>query len=175
MKQLSSKKMVIMALFIALTCVATMTIQIPSPMSGYVNLGDCLVLLGAWILGPLSGGASAAIGSALADLLTGYTHYALGTFVIKGAMAWVAGCFFYHARHKNNKASALPAQIFGGLLAEVIMVLGYFAYAGLLLGNGLAAASSIPGNVIQGIFGILSAVLLMQLLEKSKALSFLSN
>ena len=32
------KKMVLTALLAALTCVATMIIQIPSPMNGYVNL-----------------------------------------------------------------------------------------------------------------------------------------
>ena len=39
------KKLVLAAMFAALSCVATMVIQIPSPMSGYVNLGDCFVLL----------------------------------------------------------------------------------------------------------------------------------
>ena len=46
------KKLVMAALFAALTTVMTMVIRIPSPMSGYVNLGDCAVLLSAWILGP---------------------------------------------------------------------------------------------------------------------------
>lgn len=44
-------------------------------MQGYVNLGDCAVLMSAWVLGPLYGGAAAGIGSALADLLSGYAHY----------------------------------------------------------------------------------------------------
>lgn len=30
------------------------------------------------------------------------------------------------------------------------MVLGYFAYASMILGKGLAAAASIPGNIVQG-------------------------
>ena len=41
------KKIVIGALFAALTCVATMVIQVPSPANGYVNLGDGVVLLSA--------------------------------------------------------------------------------------------------------------------------------
>ena len=28
-----------------------MVVQIPSPMNGYVNLGDCFVLLSGWLLG----------------------------------------------------------------------------------------------------------------------------
>ncbi len=46
------RKMVLAALMAALTYVATMVVQIPSPMQGFVNLGDCFVLLSGWILGP---------------------------------------------------------------------------------------------------------------------------
>ena len=45
-------RLVLAALFTALTTVMTMVIQVPSPMQGYVNLGDCGVLLSAWVLGP---------------------------------------------------------------------------------------------------------------------------
>ena len=51
-------------------------------MQGYVNLGDCAVPLSAWILGPVYGGVAAGVGSMLADLLSGYAHYAPGTFLI---------------------------------------------------------------------------------------------
>ena len=47
------RQLVIAAVFSALCCVATMVIQIPSPMNGYVNLGDCIVLLAGWLLGPV--------------------------------------------------------------------------------------------------------------------------
>ena len=90
MKDLRIRKLVYAALMAALTYVATMVIQIPSPMQGYVNLGDCCVLLSGWLLGPWWGGAAAGIGSMLTDLLNGYAHYAPGTFVIKGCMAIAA-------------------------------------------------------------------------------------
>lgn len=68
-------KLVRAAMFCALSCVATMVIRIPSPMNGYVNLGDCFVLLGGWILGPYYGFLAGGVGSALADFLLGYGHY----------------------------------------------------------------------------------------------------
>lgn len=145
-------KLVYTALFTALTTVATMVIQVPSPMSGYVNLGDAMVLLSAWILGPVYGTAAAGIGSMLADLLSGYAYYAPGTLVIKSGMAVVAALVFDRLREKT-KGKRL-AEIISGLLAECVMVAGYFGYAGLLLGNGWSAALSIPGNVIQGGFGV---------------------
>ena len=47
------RKLVLSALMAALCTVMTMVIQVPSPMQGYVNLGDCAVLISAWMLGPL--------------------------------------------------------------------------------------------------------------------------
>ena len=84
------QKLVIAAMFAAVITVATIVIQIPSPMNGYVNMGDLFVLLSAWMLGPVYGTAAAAIGSALADIITSYAYYAPGTFVIKGLMALAA-------------------------------------------------------------------------------------
>ena len=60
------RKLVLAALLAALVCVATMVVQIPSPMQGYVNLGDCFVLLSGWLLGPWYGFAAGGIGSMLA-------------------------------------------------------------------------------------------------------------
>ena len=42
------RKLVLSALMAALVYVATSIIQIPSPVNGYVNLGDCFVLLSGW-------------------------------------------------------------------------------------------------------------------------------
>ena len=81
MSDVKIRKLVLAALFTALCTIMTLVIQVPSPMQGYVNLGDCAVLLSAWILGPVYGGVAAGVGSMLADLLSGYAHYAPGTFL----------------------------------------------------------------------------------------------
>ena len=49
-----TKKITITALTATLTCIATMIIKIPSPLKGYLNLGDCMVLISGWILSPVS-------------------------------------------------------------------------------------------------------------------------
>ena len=135
MTDMKLRKLVLAALFAALCTVMTMVIQVPSPMQGYVNLGDCAVLLSAWVLGPWYGGAAAGLGSMLADLLS-YPHYAPGTLVIKFTMAVAAAYIFEAMRERSGK---LAAQLIGGAAAEIIMVLGYFGYASLWLGKGLAA------------------------------------
>ena len=80
-------------MFAALICVATMIIKLPSPIGGYINVGDGIVLLCGWTLGPMYAFFVAGIGSALADIFAGYILYAPATFVIKGLMAlfaWIA-------------------------------------------------------------------------------------
>ena len=62
MKDSNIRKLVLAALFAGLCTIMTLVIQIPSPMQGYVNLGDCAVLMAAWTLGPVSGGMAAAQG-----------------------------------------------------------------------------------------------------------------
>ena len=161
---MSDKKirtMVTAAVLAALACVATMVVQIPSPMNGFVNLGDCFVLLSGWLLGPWWGAAAGGIGSMLADLLLGYGHYAPGTLVIKGLMA-LAAALLYKALGKNTAASLVS-----GLVGEVIMVAGYFGYAALLLGKGIGAAASVPGNLVQGAVGLVAGFLLMQVARRT--------
>lgn len=155
------RKLVLTALMAALCCVSTMVLQIPTPMQGYINLGDCFVLLSGWVLGPLHGAAAGGIGSMLADLLTGYAHYAPGTLVIKGMTALIAAAGY--ERLGRGRAALLA----GGLVGEAAMVLGYFGYAGLLLGRGLAAALSIPGNAAQGLVGLAVGCALMQMLVRA--------
>lgn len=154
-------KTVTCAMFAALACAATMVIQIPSPMSGYVNPGDCVVLLGAYLLGPVYGAAAGGIGSMLADLISGYVIYVPGTLVIKAAMGFAAGALFTKIHNKKT------AIVIGGVTAELIMILGYFLYAMLLMGKGLAAAASIPGNIFQGIVGIVGSFILYFIIEKA--------
>ena len=56
----------------------------------------------------------------------------------------------------HGKMTGLAA---GAVLGEIVMVLGYFAYEGLALGYGAAAAASIPGNAIQGAAGVVVGIL----------------
>lgn len=163
----NSRKTVLSALFAALVCVTTMAVQIPSPMNGYVNLGDCFVLLSGWLLGPLYGFCAAGIGSALADLFLGYAYYAPASFIIKGLTAVIA-VLLLRALKKAFKRYALLARLLSSAAAETFMVLGYFLYAWLILGKGLAAAASIPGNIVQGIIGIAASVILIELFNRIK-------
>ena len=161
MKDKKVRKLVFSALLAALVTAATMVVKIPSPTNGYVNLGDCFVLLAGWLLGPWYGGAAAGIGAMLSDLLSGYAYYAPATLIIKGLDAVVAALLY---RAILSRRCALPLS---GIAGELLMTAGYFGYSALLLGKGLAAALSIPGNLVQGAIGIVAAMLLMQVAKRA--------
>ena len=155
------KKMVLSAMLAALVTAATMVVRIPSPTNGYVNLGDCFVLLAGWLLGPWYGAAAAGIGSMLTDLLSGYVYYAPVSLLVKGLDAFVAAKI-YAAMSKRR-----GALVVSGIVGELIMAAGYFSYTALLLGKGLTAALSIPGNLVQGALGIVAGSLLMTLAKRT--------
>ncbi len=161
-----TQKIVMAAMLAALVCVATMIVKIPSPLKGYLNLGDCVVLLSGWILSPVYGFLAAGIGSALADLFSGYVTYAPATFLIKGIMALIA--YFGFAWFQEG-LSALPSRIISGVLAEVFMVLGYLLFEGVLYGFAPSLVN-IPANAIQGLAGLILGIVLIKIFEKSKIL-----
>lgn len=157
-------KLVLTAMFTALTCIATMVIQIPTiGTSGYVNIGDTMVLVSAWILGAPYGILAAGIGSGLADLLAGYALYVPGTTIIKALMALVA--FIIFTGLKNTKLPKVVVYVLSSIPAEIVMVLGYFLYESTLLGYGPAAATSIPSNAIQGVTCLVLGAVLMTVLS----------
>ena len=155
------KKTVFAAVFVALTFVSTYIIRIPSPTNGYVNLGDGFVLTSGWLLGPVFGPLSAGIGSMFTDLLAGYTEYAPATLIIK-ALDCLVAAFIYSVFKRK-----LIGMIIGGIAGELIMVFGYFLFSALMLGNGLSAALSITGDLVQGVMGIIFAVMIMKISERT--------
>ena len=164
MKNNTTKRIVIAAMLCALTCVATMAIKIPSPLNGYLNLGDCMVLLCGWILSPVYGFLAAGLGSAAADLFSGYVVYAPATFLVKGIMALIA---FFGYKLLSKRLGDLPSRIITGIAAEAFMVLGYFVFEGFLYGFGPSAVN-IPANGVQGLAGLILGCVLIKLFEKSR-------
>ena len=159
-----TKRIVITALMAAMVCVATMIIKIPSPMKGYLNIGDCIVLLCGWLLAPGYGFVAAGLGSALADMFSGYITYAPATFLIKGSMALIAfACF----KWMNKRIGRLPSQIIGAVLAEIVMVLGYLVFEGFMYGF-VPSAVNMPANAMQGAAGLILGIILVKVFERLK-------
>ena len=155
------KKLILAALFAALSCVATMSIRIPTPgTGGYIHPGDAIVILSGVILGPVWGFLAGGIGSALSDLIGGYFIYVPITFVIKGLVALAAG-LLYQKVGKNQKSRYI-AVILGGVADVILVAGGYFVCEFFIYGAG--AAASIPANIIQGVGGLVISCILYPIL-----------
>ena len=167
-------KIVLTALFAALVYVATSIIRYPTfGTQGYINIGDTIVLLSAWLIGGVYGALAAGIGSALADLLGQYVTYVPGTFIIKFLMALVAYLIF--TAFKKTNINKVVAYIVSGVVAELIMVFGYFLYESTILGYGLAAAASIPSNAIQAGTCLVIGYIAIGVLEGAKVPNLLKK
>lgn len=125
------------ALFMAMVVVLSMSaLSIPVP-GGHLYFNDVVI-------------DTAAVGSMLSDLIGGYMVYVLPTLLIKGLVALVA----WKLCRKDQPLLALLSF----LLAEAVMVLGYFLLEWALYGVASAAAAIGP-NVVQGIAGVLIGML----------------
>ena len=163
------RKTVAAAVLCALTCAATLLIQIPTVTHGYVNPGDAIVLVCGWLLGTPWGIAAAGLGSALADIISGYVIYAPATLIIKGLTALTAALIFSASRRH-----ALSARIMSAIAAELVMTLGYFVYEWLIItGSFETAVIGVPQNLFQGVIGLLGGIAVITALERTKAIEAL--
>ena len=158
-----TRLIVLSALFAALACIATMVIRIPSPFKGYLNLGDSVVLLSGWLLPPVYGALAAGLGSALADLFSGYVTYAPATFLIKALMA-VAAHFCSLSLAKHMKPGL--ARFVSGLVAIILLTGGYLLFEGILYGFAPSLVNVLP-NALQGAAGLVLGLAMVRLVEKS--------
>ena len=144
-KKINVKQLTLCGVLAALVFVLTYFPKVPVPVTGgYVHLGDGAIFLAALLLGPL-GIPAAAIGSGLADLIGGYMLYVIPTVIIKGLVALVGWKLY----KKGSWVSAVVAFV----LAEAVMVLGYFVFECFTSGAPAAAAAILP-NVVQGVAGV---------------------
>jgi len=139
-----------MGLFCALVFAATFFLRIPAP-TGYINLGDSVILLAALWMGT-SAIIPAAAGSALADLFS-YPLYAPATLVLKALMALCAVALMRAT--KGGRAGRLIAFC----AAELIMIAGYFLYDCLMF-HLAGALVNLPGNIVQAAAGVILGFML---------------
>lgn len=143
---------------IALTFVATGFINIRLPIAangGLVHLGNVPLFLAAMIYGKRTGACAGAFGMALFDLMGGWVLWAPFTFIVVGLMGYTVGAITetHHGFSWNVLAVAA---------ACVIKIVGYYIAEGIIYGNWVAPALSIPGNLVQ--IGV-AAVLVLPIAE----------
>ncbi len=122
----------LLAMFCALTTVATIVFIIPIPSTfGYFNMGDAMVMLSGILLGPVGGFLAGGFGSAMGDMALGYFAFAPFTFLIKGGEGLVVGMI---SRYSENARKLRPWDILGVILGAIIMLSGYYIAEVVFLG-----------------------------------------
>ncbi len=163
-EKMTTKQLCLNGLFIAIVCLCTMIIRIPVPATnGYIHIGDSVIIIISVFFGKKYGAAAGGIGSALADLFSGYPHWMLFTFVIKGIMGFVIGSLA--GRSKSGVLSF--KNVFAPVIGIIWMIIGYVLGGTVLEGSFLVALSSVPSNIIQGIGGFVIYIVIGCALEKS--------
>lgn len=179
--KLNTKKIVITALFAALTVAgSSLRIKVPADLVGTsaFHLGNILCALSGILLGPWLGGLAAGLGSFIYDMMDPlYISEAWLTFLMKGAYGLVAG-LIAHAGHKEwNYIKALIATAASAIVYAVlyltkgwlttVLVGGVAPYAAFLAVLGSKLLPTTFNAAVAVIGAPLLAVAIRKALQKS--------
>ena len=163
-KQLTTRKIVYVALMTALVYVATM---IAFPLLGSkVRLANPVSLLGSLLLGPVFGGLASGLGSLIYDLQTGYGFEGLITFVSKFLMAWVCGAIAYSGgKRAEDHARNAAGCIVGAWTYVALYMLKTFIFQRFVYGYPgatvwAAMLSKFPASAINAMAAMVIAPIL---------------
>ncbi len=149
-------KIASLAVLIAVTAIFTAMIRIPTaPTRGYLNLGDVAIYFTAITFGPVTALIAGGVGTALADIISGYAQWAPYTFIAHGGQGLVIGLIIYAGRGKDsNGKTGIVRLLLAFLGGAVVMVGTYFVTGGIMYGFA-ASTTEIPGNILQNAAGVL--------------------
>lgn len=175
-KNLTTKKLVYVALFTALVYIFSRFFQIPvvTPFGQTrFHLGNVFCLLAGILMGPGFGGLAAGIGSALFDLFDPvYFTSAPITFVTKFALAFVAGAIYRKRRELVDKKRLILANILGQLTYVFLYLLKTYITNKFVMGftNEAVMAELIPKagvSLFNALISVIIAFILAMPLLKS--------
>ena len=149
---MKTKELTLTAIMSAFVFIATFVPKIPIPL-GYAHLGDAAIFLIVIYCGRRIGIISGTIGSAFADLLSGFPIWIVPTIFIKAVMAET----FDRIRENNFLISLIVACF--------IMTAGYTIFGAILYNSLTAGLSSTPGLLAKSVTNIVVTVILHSALK----------
>ena len=160
----TTQQLTITAIFIALTFLATWLIKVQIPFfaakGGLVHLGNVPMFVAAMVYGRKTGAIAGAFGMALFDLMGGWILWAPFTFVVVGLMGYTVGLIC-----KKSKMNPVLTNIIAVGVALIIKIVGYYIAEGVIYGNWIAPAASIPGNIVQV---VTAGIIVLPIIERIK-------
>ena len=159
-KMIKTSDITVTAAMAALVFLGTYVFKIPT-ISGYIHLGDCMILLTVALFGARKGAVAGAIGAGLSDLLGGFFYWVVPTLLIKCMWALVMGGILHKAL-KGKKGAFLVGAVTGG----VMQIAAYTAVRAFLYGTATALVE-VPGLAVQTGAGIILSFVIYKVLAKS--------
>lgn len=143
---LNIRRITLTALLAALIFVLTRYLQIPIPATqGYIHLGDAGITFAAYAFGPWVALLSGGLGTALADLSSGYAQWAVFSLLIHGAQGGAMG---WLTRKQVTSRTVILSIVVG-----VAIVVGGYLLAGIVLVGFGKAVTEAPFNTLQALSG----------------------
>jgi uncharacterized membrane protein len=146
----------LVAVLTALTTAVTAAFVIPFPTtSGYLNIGDTIVMISGLLLGPTGAFFVGGVGSAMVDAVLA-PQYVPITLLVKGCEGMVVS-LISHGNESDKKLR--PRDVLALVCGAIVMLMGYFDGETwlLMVGIGPALLELIGVNSIQVTVGALVA------------------
>lgn len=180
--KITVREITLIGLMAAMVYVTSAFLQIPIPTAignTRLHMGNVLCQLSGLLLGPISGGLAAGIGSAFFDLTNpAYITSAPLTFLFKFLMAWVTGTLYGKWQNKGNIILYTSIAAASGAVTYVILYLAksfissYFFLQMPMEAVLLAVGQKGIASLANGIIAVIAAVPLSLAIRPALAKAF---
>lgn len=158
--------LIITAMLVALVFLSTFFLNIKLPISvngGLIHLGTAMLFIASILFGPKKGALAGAIGMGLFDLVGGWLIWAPITIVARGLQGYIVGKISWS---NGKKGTSLGLNIVATIVSTPIMIAVYYFGEVIIYGNWIVPLTSIPGDLLQSVIGILIALPVCVALKK---------
>lgn len=164
-RKFTTRDMVFAGVLAAICTVGT-TIKIPLGVGAMVHLGTAAIFTTAIVFGGVYAGLAGAIGSALFDLIMGFSPYTMWSFFIKGGAGLIAGTVAKGLWPAPPRSGWLLRALFGCVLAATWTLGGYILAWWQVTGSLAVAMGNIPASLLTSGAGLVVALILSPKLRK---------
>lgn len=165
----------IIAMLSTLVFVATLGLNIKLPLpgnGGLIHLGTAMLFISSILFGPKKGAYAGAIGLGLFDLVGGWVIWAPITIVARALQGYIVGKIAWsNGMNGTNFLYNLTAL----LLSTPVMIGVYYIGECLLYGNWITPLTSLPGDIMQNLLGILLALPVCKVLQTIPSIQKISD
>ena len=170
-RQVSPAMIALVAVLIATTTVVTRAIQIPTLAKGYANLSDVAITFSGLVFGPWVGMVVGGVGTALADVTSGYVLFFPLSLIAHGLEGFLIG---WLGRGRRTVGGMTLAWLIGSLAMIAVYLVGEVLFYRVLNPGAdsfsaawVIALTEVPVNAFQALIGGLVGVPLVLAVRKA--------